>query len=89
MQSKLLGKPEEAVAKLETRHVSEDCTEYSSTSLTRRVTILAFGSVRLKKSQPRSVRAADLVSRDASAAGFPRYTRTYVRRLTRCSRVFD
>ncbi len=45
----------EAVTKLETRRVSEDCTESSSTSLTRRVTILAFGSVRLKKSQPQRV----------------------------------
>ena len=47
----------EAVTKLETRRVSEDCTESSSTSLTRRVTILAFafGSERLKKSQPQHV----------------------------------
>ena len=45
----------EAVTKLETRCVSEDCTESSSTSLTRRVTILAFGSIRLKKPQPQRV----------------------------------
>ena len=45
----------EAVTKLETRRVSEDCTKSSSTSLTRRVAILAFGSAHLKKSQPQRV----------------------------------
>ena len=45
----------EAVTKLETRRVSEANTEFSSSSLTLRVTNSAFGSVRLKKSQPRRV----------------------------------
>ncbi len=57
---------EEAVTKLVSRRVSEDCTESNSTSLTRRDTILAFGSVRLKESQPQRVRISFSANRESN-----------------------